>query len=208
MIPRRVLLLVGGIAAAAMVGLAALVLTQTGSAGPSRRIGGAFATTEMTGRPVTEADLVGRPTALFFGFTRCPATCPVTLQVLTTVLGRMGPDADRLNAVFVTLDPARDTPEAMRDYLGSFDPRIRGFVGTDAQTAAMAKAFKVQVRRVPLEGGDYTMDHTAAVILLDARGRFAGTVSADDDEKAILARLEGLVGAAPGTAGGSTAAGG
>ena len=208
MIPRRVLLLVGGIAAAAMVGLAALVLTQTGSAGPSRRIGGAFATTEMTGRPVTEADLVGRPTALFFGFTRCPATCPVTLQVLTTVLGRMGPDADRLNVVFVTLDPARDTPEAMRDYLGSFDPRIRGFVGTDAQTAAMAKTFKVQVRRVPLEGGDYTMDHTAAVILLDARGRFAGTVSADDDEKAILARLEGLVGAAPRTAGGSTAAGG
>ena len=69
------------------------------------------------------------------------------------------------------------TPEAMRDYLGSFDPRIRGFRGTPSQLATMAKAYKVQYRRVPLDGGDYTMDHTAAVILIDARGRFAGTVT-------------------------------
>lgn len=196
MIPRRMLLLAVGVAGAAMFGLAALILAQTGSAGPSRRIGGPFAMADTAGRPVTEADFVGRPTALFFGFTRCPAACPVTLQALTTVLGRMGPDADRLNVVFVTLDPARDTPEALREYLGSFDPRIRGLVGTEAQTAAMAAAFKVQVRRVPLDGGDYTMDHTAAIILLDARGRFAGTATSDDDEGAMRDRLESLVGAA------------
>ena len=201
MISRRILLLVGGIAAAAVFGLVALILTEAGSPGMSRRIGGSFAMTEMTGRPVTEADLRGRPTALFFGFTRCPATCPVTLQVLTNVLGRMGPDADRLNVVFVTLDPDRDTPAAMRDYLGSFDPRIRGFVGTEAQTAAMAKAYKIQFRRVPLDGGDYTMDHTAAVILLDARGRFAGTFTSDDDEAAIRDRLQALVEAGSRTAG-------
>lgn len=208
MIPRRALLLVSGIAAAAMFGLAALVMAQVGSPGAARRIGGAFAMTEMTGRPVTEADLVGRPTALFFGFTHCPAACPVTLQTLTTVLGRMGPDADRLNVVFATLDPERDTPRAMRDYLGSFDPRIRGFVGTEAQVAAMARAYKVQYRRVPLDGGDYTMDHTAAVILLDARGRFAGTFTSDDDEAVVRARLESLVQAASRTAGGAPAAGG
>lgn len=204
MIQRRILLLAGGIAAAAVLALAALVVAQTGPAGGSRRIGGPFAMTEMTGRPVTEADLRGKPTALFFGFTRCPASCPVTLQVLTNVLGRMGADADRLNVAFVTVDPDRDTPQAMRDYLGSFDPRIRGFVGTEAQLAAMADAFKVQYRRVPLDGGDYTMDHTAAVILLDARGRFAGTFTSDDEEGAIRGRLEALVQAASRTASAAT----
>ena len=158
MAQRRLLLLVGGIAAAVVLGLSAIIVVETGAASGTRRIGGAFAMTEMTGRPMTDADLRGRPTALFFGFTRCPASCPVTLQVLTTVLGRMGADADRLNVVFVTVDPERDTPEALRDYLGSFDPRIRGVTGTPAQLAAMAAAFKVQYRRVPLDGGDYTMD--------------------------------------------------
>jgi protein SCO1/2 len=203
MVERRLLLLVGSIAAAVVLGLSALIFAETGSANGLRRIGGPFAMTEMTGRPVTEADLRGRPTALFFGFTRCPATCPVTLQVLTNVLGRMGTDADRLNVVFVTVDPERDTPEAMRDYLGSFDPRIRGFRGTEAELAAMAQAFKIQYRRVPLDGGDYTMDHTAAVLLIDARGRFAGTVTSDDDEAAIRGRLESLVQAASRSAGGA-----
>lgn len=208
MTERRLLLLVGSIAAAVVIGLSALIFTVTGSSGDMRRIGGPFAMEDMKGSSVTEADLRGKPTALFFGFTRCPATCPVTLQVMTNVLGRMGRDADRVNVVFVTVDPARDTPAAMRDYLGSFDHRIRGFVGTDAQVAAMADAFKVRYRKVPLDGGDYTMDHTAAVILLDARGRFTGTVTSDDDEKVIEARLESLVQAASRTAGGSAAAGG
>ena len=208
MAQRRMLLLIGGIAAAVVIGLSSLIAVETGSARDMRRIGGPFAMTEMTGRPVTDADLRGRPTALFFGFTRCPATCPVTLQVLTNVLGRMGSDADRLAVVFVTVDPDRDTPEAMRAYLGSFDPHIRGFRGTQAQLAAMAEAYKVQYRRVPLDGGDYTMDHTAAVILIDARGRFAGTVTSDDDEAAIRARLESLVQAASRSAAASAAAGG
>ena len=129
----------------------------------------------------------------------------MTLQVLNNVLGRMGRDADRLDVVFVTVDPARDTPEVMREYLGSFDARIRGFVGTEAEAAAMAAAFKVSYRRVPLDGVDYTMDHTAAVILLDARGRFAGTVTSDD-ESAIASRQESLVQAASRAAGGPPAA--
>lgn len=208
MVERRILLLVGGIAAAVVLGLSALIVTQTGSANGLRRIGGPFAMTEATGLPVTDADLRGKPTALFFGFTRCPATCPVTLQVLTNVLGRMGADADRLNVVFVSVDPERDTPKVLREYLSSFDSRIRGFTGTPAQVAAMAGAFKVQYRRVPLDGGDYTMDHTAAVILVDARGRFAGTVTSDDDEAAIRGRFESLVQAASRSARGSTVAGG
>ena len=193
MFDRRVILIIGGLAAALALGLTALIFGQVQSADTMRRIGGPFVMTEMTGRRVSEADLRGKPTALFFGYTHCPAFCPVTLQVLTNVLGRMASDGDRLNVVFVTVDPERDTPEAMRAYLASFDPRIRGFVGTEAQLAAMASAYKVGYRRVPLGGGDYTMDHTVAVILADARGRFAGTVTSEDDEAAIQARLEALV---------------
>ena len=202
MAERRVILMGWGLAAALAVGLTALILGQMQSGDAMRRIGGAFAMTEMTGRPVTEADLRGKPTAMFFGYTHCPSFCPVTLQAMTNVLGRMGTDADRVNVVFVTIDPDRDTPAVMRHYLGSFDPRIRGFVGTPSELAAMARAYKVRYRRVPLDGDDYTMDHTVAVMLFDARGRFAGTVSSDDDERAIQARLEGLVAAASRTAGG------
>ena len=201
MTERRVILLIGGVAAAVVLGLSALIFGQVQSADTMRRIGGPFTMTEMTGRPVTEADLRGRPTALFFGYMHCPAFCPVTLQVLTNVLGRMGANGDRLNVVFVTVDPERDSPEAMRAYLGSFDPRIRGFVGTQAQLAAMAAAYKVGYRRVPVDGGDYTMDHTVAVILADARGRFAGTVTSEDDEAAIQSRLEGLLRSAARSAG-------
>ena len=208
MTERRFFLLVTGIAAVVVLGLSSLIFVQMTSTDGMRHIGGAFAMTEMNGRPVTEADLRGKPAAVFFGFTRCPASCPVTLQVLTNVLGRMGQDADHLNVVFVTVDPARDTPEAMRAYLGSFDPRIRGFTGTAAQLAAMAEAFKVRFQRVPLDGGDYTMDHTAAVILFDARGRFTGTVTSDDDENVIEARLESLVQAASRSAGSLAPAGG
>lgn len=197
MAERRILLLIGGIAAAVVLVLSAVMFVQTGSGTDMHRIGGPFAMTEMTERPVTDADLKGKPTALFFGFTRCPAVCPVTLQVLTNVLGRMGADADRLNVVFVTVDPERDTPESMRQYLGSFDSRIRGFTGTQAQLTAMASAFKVQFRRVPLDGGDYTMDHTAAVMLFDDRLRFAGTFTSDDDEAAIRGKLEKLVQSTP-----------
>ncbi len=193
MAERRFIVLIGGIAGALVLGLSAVIFAQTGAGNGMHRIGGPFAMTEMTGRPVSDADLKGRPTALFFGFTRCPAVCPVTLQVLTNVLGRMGADADRMNVVFVTVDPDRDTPETMRQYLGSFDPRIRGFTGTPTQLSAMAEAYKVQFRRVPLDGGDYTMDHTAAVMLFDERGRFAGTFTSDDDETTIRDKLESLV---------------
>ena len=201
MAERRILLLVGGIAAAVVLVLSGVIFAQTGLGNGMHRIGGPFAMTEMTGRPVTDADLKGKPTALFFGFTRCPAVCPVTLQTLTNVLGRMGADADRMNVVFVTVDPERDTPQSMRDYLGSFDPRIRGFIGTQAQLVSMADAYRVQFRRVPLDGGDYTMDHTAAVMLFDERGRFTGTFTSDDDETAIRGKLEGLVQGASRTTG-------
>lgn len=148
---------------------------------------------DAMGKPVTDADLRGRPTAMFFGFTGCPQTCPTTLQALTDVLVRMGAKTDRLNVLFVTVDPGRDTPEQMRSYLTSFDPHIHGLVGTEAQLAAMAAAYRVQYRRVPLDGGDYTMEHTSSVLLLDATGRFVEAVPFGADEGMMQARLESLL---------------
>ena len=160
------------------------------------RPGGPFSMVDTAGRRVTEADLAGRPTALYFGFTSCPEMCPTTLSLLTEVMARMGAAADRLNVVFVTVDPERDTPEALKLYLSSFDPRIRGFTGTAAEVAAMADAYHVAFRRVPVEGG-YTMEHSAGVFLFDRTGRLGGVIDYGEDEASVLGKLTLL--AAPGT---------
>ena len=160
-------------------------------------VGGPFALVDTMGKPVTEGDLIGKPSALFFGFTRCPDTCPTTLTTLTEVMKVLGPEADRLNVVFVTVDPTRDTPAVLRDYLSSFDPRIRGFTGTEGQVAAMARAYHVLYRRVPLPGGDYTMDHSAAVLTFDQAGRFTEAIRSGEDDALMLSRLKALVSLAP-----------
>ena len=156
-------------------------------------LGGPFTLEDMNGKPVTEADLLGKPTALFFGFAQCPDTCPTTLLALTNAMKSMGDRADRLNVVFVTVDPSRDTPEVLRAYLSSFDPRIRGFTGSEDQVAAMARAYHITYRRVPLEGGDYTMDHSAAVLTFDRAGRFVGGIPFGDDDAQMLPKLTALV---------------
>ncbi len=156
-------------------------------------MGGPFALEDMNEKPVTQADLLGKPTAIFFGFARCPDTCPTTLLALTTAMRDMGAEADRLNVVFVTVDPSRDTPEMLRAYLSSFDARIRGFTGTDDQVAAMARAYHVAYRRVPLEGGDYTMDHSAAVLLFDRVGHYVDAIPFGEDDVQMRQRLTALV---------------
>lgn len=157
------------------------------------RIGGPFTMTEATGAPVTENDLLGKPTAIVFGFTGCPEVCPTTLLMLSNVLKQMGPGASRLNVVFVTVDPERDTPEQMRLYLSSFDPHIRGFTGNGAQVAAMAQTYQIFYRRIPIEGGGYTIDHFAGVLLFDATGALVGEVPYGEPEPTTLAKLQTLI---------------
>jgi protein SCO1/2 len=140
--------------------------TQTSS------IGGPFQLTDQTGASVTEKSLQGKPTLMFFGFTHCPDICPTSLFEISEVLRAMGPDADRVNAYFVTVDPERDTPPVMKDYLQSFDPHLKGLTGSPEAVAKMIKAYRVYAKKVPLKDGDYTMDHTAAAYLLDREGRF------------------------------------
>jgi protein SCO1/2 len=141
------------------------------SAGASA-IGGPFSLVDQDGRTVTDKDLRGRPFLVFFGFTHCPDVCPTALFEISEVLGKLGPEAQRVSALFVTVDPDRDTPAQMKDYLSSFNPRLVGLTGDPAAIAAVAKEYRVYVKKVPLDHGDYTMDHTALVYLMDKDGRF------------------------------------
>ena len=135
-------------------------------------IGGPFSLTDQNGQIVTDKDLRGRPFLVFFGFTHCPDVCPTALFEISEVLGKLGPDAQKVSALFVTVDPERDTPAQMKDYLSSFNPRLVGLTGDPAAIAAVAKEYRVYVKKVPLDNGDYTMDHTALVYLMDKDGRF------------------------------------
>lgn len=158
-------------------------------------VGGPFTLTGTDGQTVTEKELLGKPSAIFFGFTFCPEVCPTTLSELSALAEQLGPDADRLNLVFISVDAERDGPAEMKQYLTAFDNRIIGLTGTPDQIDAAAKAFKIYYTKVPLEGGDYTMDHTASVLLMDAKGKFFGTMAYEEEMTVMLAKLKRLVSA-------------
>jgi protein SCO1 len=167
------------LAAAFGVGLVlclGLVLVATGrfSGAPAGAavIGGPFRLADQDGKPIADTDLRGKPFLVFFGFTHCPDVCPTALFEASELLRALGPEADRTAVLFVSVDPERDTPAVLKDYLGSFDPHLRGVTGTPESIAAVAKAYRVYYKKVPLEAGDYTMDHTAIVYLMDKQGKF------------------------------------
>ncbi|MGY4628924.1 SCO family protein [Bradyrhizobium sp. USDA 4486] len=135
-------------------------------------IGGPFQLTDQNGKAVTDKSLKGKPTLIFFGYTHCPDVCPTSLFEISEVLRAMGKDADKVNAVFISVDPERDTPATMKDYLSSFDPHLEGLSGDPAETAKVITSYRVYAKKVPTKDGDYTMDHTALVYLMDRDGRF------------------------------------
>lgn len=159
----------------------AVVLIVTGrGAGPiaaPSAIGGPFKLTDQNGQTITDQNLKGHPSLVFFGFTHCPEVCPTALFDISEILSRLGSDADKVNALFVTVDPERDTPAALKDYLSSFNPRLIGVGGDPEALAAVAKAYRVYYKKVPLKDGDYTMDHTAIVYLMDKNGTFVSPFS-------------------------------
>jgi protein SCO1/2 len=179
---------------AALTLLATLLLLLPGPQPSASKvpIGGPFRLTSHEGKAFTDEDLKGKPFAVFFGFTHCPEVCPTTLYDLTQDLEALGKDADRLRVAFITVDPAQDTPELMKTYLGSFDPRIVGLTGTEEEIAAVAKAYKVYYRKVPTESG-YTMDHTATILLMDSRGEFYGTSNFQESQEVRREKLRKLV---------------
>lgn len=155
-----------------------------------------FQLTDHEGRAVGPEDLIGRPSMVFFGFTYCPDVCPTTLSDISDWLEAMGPAAKGLDVVFISVDPARDTVAAMADYVTYFHPAIRGWTGTTEQIARAAEGFRVTYERVPVEGGDYTMNHTATVFLFDAEGRFVSTVDYHESREVALPKIRRAMGTA------------
>lgn len=161
---------------------------------PVMTIGGPFELVDVDGKPFTDKDLLGKPRAMFFGFTFCPDVCPTTLWEATEWLNALGPDAEKLNFVYVSVDPERDTPEQMKSYLSAFHPQIIGLTGTVEQVQKVVEAYRVYAKKVELDGGDYTMDHTATVYLMDAEGGFRGTIAYGEAEENAVLKLRRLIG--------------
>ena len=151
-----------------------------GSGAPgSSAIGGPFQLIDQDGKPISDQDMKGKPFLVFFGFTHCPDVCPTTLFEVSELMRALGKDADRTSALFVSIDPERDTPEKLKDYLSSFDPRVRAATGDRAAIDAISKAYRVYAKKVPSDKDkdDYSMDHTALVYLMDKQGRFVAPFS-------------------------------
>jgi protein SCO1/2 len=170
----RPLVIIAAFAGSLVVGLVVVLWLLGGLqkvAAPAS-IGGPFQLIDQNGQAVTEQSLKGKPTLVFFGFTHCPDVCPTALFEITQVMQALGKDADRVNAYFVSVDPERDTQASMKEYLSSFDPRLKGLSGTREATDQIEKAYRVYAKKVPTKDGDYTMDHTALIYLMDKTGNF------------------------------------
>lgn len=164
---------------AIFLGIAMLAATPTAQASE-------FRTSDVTGRGYGDAiptlvdqdgrargrdDFKGHVTVLFFGFTHCPDLCPTTLSNLAEVLDQLGEDRDRVQIAFITVDPERDTSEVLRDYMSGFGPKFVGLTGEPVAIRKAAKTFNVFFQKIPLPGGDYTMDHSAVIYVVDPQAR-------------------------------------
>jgi protein SCO1 len=176
----RALPIVGAFLGGLALCLGVFLLAERGAlpvASQTAAIGGPFRLIDQDGRPVSDQDMKGKPFLVFFGYDHCPDICPTTLFDMSQVLHSLGPDADRIGAIYITVDPERDTPAAIKDYLSNFDPHLRGLTGDSSAIAAVARAYRVYYKKVPLEGGDYAMDHSAIIYLMDKDGRFVAPFS-------------------------------
>jgi protein SCO1/2 len=189
----RILVAAGAFVAGLVLFGAVLLLVMGRGEGPglpqAASIGGPFSLTDQNGRTVTEQDLKGRPFLVFFGYTNCPDFCPTTMFEISEVLKALGPDADRTRALFITVDPERDTQAALKDYLSSFDPHIIALTGEPDAIAAVAKSYRAYYRKVPLKDGSYTMDHLVLVYLMDKNGRFVSRFNLNRPIDASVAEL-------------------
>jgi protein SCO1 len=170
----RTLVIVTAFTASLLIGLLVMLWAMGGVRGVTApaAIGGPFQLTDQSGATVTEKNLQGKPSLIFFGFTHCPDVCPTALFEMSEILRAMGKDADRVNAYFISVDPERDNKDAMKDHLSSFDPHLTGLTGDPEAVARVLSAYRVYAKKVPLKDGDYTMDHTALTYLMDRDGRF------------------------------------
>lgn len=172
--------------------------TRTAGPGGEEPYGVDFALVDTAGQEITQEAFRGQPTAVFFGFTHCPDVCPTTLFELDGWMQQVDPEGDDLNAYMVSVDPERDTPELLSGYLSNVSDRIGGITGEPDAVAEMVQGFNVYARKVPLDdsdpNGDYTMDHTASVFLLDEEGRFRSTIAYGENADTAVQKLRNLIG--------------
>jgi protein SCO1/2 len=148
--------------------------------------------TDHRGATVTPADWIGRPVMVFFGFTFCPDVCPTTLIDISDWLETLGPDADRVDVVLISVDPERDTPAVLADYLSNFDPRIVGLTGPLPEVQKAAAGFRATFEKLPRDG-DYTMNHTAGVFLFRADGTFASIIDFHEDRRFAIPKIRRIL---------------
>ena len=195
-LPSRPKLIAAAIMIIAAFAIAALALTQWPSKGPmgsgTALVGGPFTMLNQKGETVTEKSFEGHYTLYFFGFTFCEDVCPAEMQVVSGALKELGPDAAKIIPVFVSVDPERDTPKVIGDYVANFDPRFIGLTGTPEQLAVMAKAFHVYYKKVPDEKNaqNYEMDHPSILYLMGPDGKFAKHFPYSTDAKNLALELK------------------
>ncbi|MDP9422760.1 MAG: SCO family protein [Pseudomonadota bacterium] len=190
----RVRLILWLVVGAVALGMVMLIWRQSeqqqAASSPLGTVGGPFTLTGTDGRPFPSSRLNGRPAAIFFGFTHCPDVCPTTLARLAKLRRQLGQGDDALAIVFVTVDPERDTPAELGNYLTLYDTPVVGLTGSPAQIEQIKKQFGVYSRKVEQPGGGYSVDHTASVILLDRNGQFVATLSPEEGDQVALDKLK------------------
>jgi len=203
LMPRRAVLMFAAailLIAAGLAGYAWMNRHVAGAGGTGvALVGGPFTLTDQDGRTVSEKDFLGRHMLVFFGYTYCPDICPTELQVMTAALDAMGPEGEKIQPVFVSVDPERDTPEVLRSYVENFGPRLIGLTGTPEEIAATAKAYRVYYAKA---GGEtspdaYLVDHSSIIYLMGPDGRFVKHFPYTTDVARLTAELKEAVTASP-----------
>ena len=169
--------------------------TPRGAAGTllASAIGGPFRLVDQNGKTVTDGDLKGKWSLVYFGYTHCPDACPTALNDISIALDGLGPKRDAVRPVFITVDPERDTAEVLKAYVTSFDAPIMALTGTPEEIAQAAKEYRVYYAKHPEAGGDYSMDHSSVIYVMDPEGRFTASFTHEDTPEDIAERLKKLL---------------
>lgn len=195
---RRLRYVLWALVALALVGLALYQFAPQGGRGSVAATGtgtlgrGDYRLVSTDGGSFTQETLAGGPSAVFFGFTHCPDVCPTTLGDIATWREELGPEGEALRVFFVTVDPERDPVEVLRDYV-SWVPGVIGVTGSPEEMAKATKAFRIYARKVPQDGGGYSMDHSSTMLLFDRDGEYAGLIGYQQEHERTMASLRALL---------------
>jgi protein SCO1/2 len=198
--PRRFVLVAVLLAVFVILGAGAFLAlslheTPRGAAGTllANAIGGPFRLVDQNGKTVTDADLKGKWSLIYFGYTHCPDACPTALNDMSIALDELGPRRSAVRPVFITVDPERDTPEVLKSYVTAFDAPIMALTGSPEEIAQAAKGYRVYYAKHPEAGGDYAMDHSSVIYVMDPEGRFTASFTHQNTPEEIAERLKKLL---------------